>query len=760
MIAEEYYDYSLNILSEIKMVQERIEENTRPGTTGGAGVLNVSNTSESVKSAKFDDKLIFTLDRLIDVLESSNIGKVDKNRADLSIPKIIKAVSKLDMKRAQAAEMLFSSLVRFNREFFAEANPEQVEDGALALHHVGRAIIAISKALMVALPFFTIGLPSLLYIRLFGLVVRNTALNLGFAIVPLLAGVGALLIAVPLIVKLSNMIGDIDHEKIKGGAVAIRSVAASILVFSTAGFLASYILSGTNYLALLAGAGLIAGYGVLFSWMGRKGDQIRDGGRSLTIMGVGITSFAVSMMVSSVMGVFMNPVSLAITALAIGSMALLFNAIGKMARRITFGSLAVAAMGGSLLLFSHATKSIVDLTYAMGNDMLWKLPVFLLGIGTVYALAGLVAPQILLGAIGFAAIGGSLLLIGLAIEKFMGLQNVGPDQARSITNSIKSVIGGIAQAFNTISMKEALLIPLKLPAILGMALALNTIAAGIAAYERQTGKWGPAEADSLSYVMSSISKAFAVAGSSAGASKVFGFKVGRSDIERGVKVAIKTGKALNSLSKNIMRWKGMKISNKELDDVANNISTVLNVIPGSFAVIGAREKSSVKGIRIGKLFIKNPFSKGDVSTGIKATKNIGKIMKRMYDGVVAWRDTKFSQADIKSVTENVTSILGVIPYVFAEVGRADRDSRSIGFLGIKVPVPFKKSDVTVGVKSVKNISKVLNRLYRGIKHWRTDGKNGLSKEMVADIATNISGVLTSIPAGLYECSSNREKTRL
>lgn len=494
---------------------------------------------------------------------------------------------------------------------------------------------------------------------------------------------------------------------------AVGWMSLSMLAFAGSLALSSMIVQAVSVPGVLMTLGVLGLTAITFGLIGGSNDVINKGTLSVALMALGLAVFATSLAYSSekVAGVGLQ--NMGILALALGGTALLFGLAGKFWVEISLGALAFAFVGLSLMLLSNPLKEISQ-TVTENEGILWKLPAMLLGIGGVYALAGIpaVAALIALGAGAFALIGGSLWVLGKGLQSVFSTPTIDEAKADGFKLGLKALVSGFAEAFDDISLKDALTLPLKIPVIGAMGLALIPLAFGIKSWMKVADSWTPESATSLTYTIASLSKAFATAGSTEGMSTLFGFNVGNNDVERGIESTEEMGDNLINLSEGILAWKNMKITTQDLDIISNNVSSVLNTIPSIFATIGQRDRLGMAPANqslIGKIFGAD-LAKGDIEAGIDATRNLGGNLKDLADGIKAWSTggkEAITPAMVEDVKANVSSLLATLPSIFADIGKKDKDSS--GWF------PWSEGDIEAGVELVSDMANPLKVLAESMK---------------------------------------------
>lgn len=203
------------------------------------------------------------------------------------------------------------------------------------------------------------------------------------------------------------------------GLKAMSSLAGKFILFAIG---APLIIIGATVMRLVLG---------IFTYAGESYRKIAGGGRALSAMGRGLSSFSVGL------GVFMLLHAIAGTARIIGATLLLtavagfFMLIGSESRKIYRGGRAIKEMGLGLIYFSGALALMALTIHLIKPEMVVK-QLGILGMFAIsFFLLGKAAPFIQKGAkaavwisIGIASIGLSLFIFDLAIKK-IGLEEAG-----------------------------------------------------------------------------------------------------------------------------------------------------------------------------------------------------------------------------------------------------------------------------------------------------------------------------------------------
>lgn len=520
----------------------------------------------------------------------------------------------------------------------------------------------------------------------------------GIAVIPIVA-----LTAGPLLFALTKIK---DVKKVNEGIGMLPKLGLGILAFS-ASMAASALIIGAvsvdpvKFAVLFGIMGLSA---LTMGLVGKFAPQIRDGNFAVVGMGLSILAFSGAVyFATKLVPPFEQSANLLLT---IGTAGLVFFIAGKVFKEILLGSLAIAGMGLALMLISNPIKTIAS-AMSENPQSLWQLPVLLTGLGAVFALAGAGPVPLLIGAgaLAFGAMGLALMGLSTGLEKILNLPVITKERAEGIELALKAVVTGFGKSFSDLSLKESLTLPLKIPMVGLMGLSLMSLSHGLKAYQQNAGDWKQSDTELFVGTIRGLSQGFAIAGSTDGMSSLFGFSVGKNDVERGIDSTMKIGRNLKELSEGILAWKSMEFTEADVQQVSDNVSMILNTIPAVFATIGAREAESTGTMSFYGLTFENPFSKGDVSRGIESVEKLGGTLKSLADGVMAWSDggkAGFKSDQVPKIKQNILDVLSIVPSAFAEIGREDKESEGI--------FPWSDGDITRGVELVESLGPSLSSI--------------------------------------------------
>ena len=597
--------------------------------------------------------------------------------------------------------------------------------------------------------------------------VTPTAIITGFGLLLLSAGA-------------MSLIGMLPENSIERGASVVKQISISMLIFG--GSMA--ILSLVGEMIVESASGVAVGLsmmvlsGLAFAGVGLLAPQIKQGSFAVAVMGLSLLVFSASLVLSSAI-IQAMPDGTASGLLGVGLALITFGAIfalaGLVSSQILQGSLSVGLMSLSLLVFGFTLGYLNEKWADVPTDFLWQFPLFLFGVGAVFALAGYASPLIMSGALAFGLIGASLWVIGKGIESIVSVADTDPMAMDNIGYLLKSMVNGVSGAFSDLGIKDAVLLPGKLTALVGMAGSMWLLAKGIRAWKDMN--LSPTVIQTLqsnmTAVLSTIPSVFAQIGKlDAGGSikqtsvlSILGITDGfsKGDVERGINATMKLGKNLTELSKGITAWKTMKIAPAELMAIRNNLVAVLSTIPSAFADIGKLEAGGrIKQTTVLSILgITEGFSKGDVERGIDSVSKLGDTLSSLSKGVEDWKSMKVSEQDIQAINTNIQAVLLTIPSAFAEIGKLESGSQFyspsvLSVLGFTDG--FSKGHIEQGISLVSDLSGTLTKLKDSILVWNDPKLSPTNLKPALESITTLLGILPTAFATIGRANEDSKST--
>lgn len=557
---------------------------------------------------------------------------------------------------------------------------------------------------------------------------------------------GNLALAIPILLvltpalKLFNMVsGSVftfvstfadNADKVQVATGSINKISLSMVGFAAAVGASILILGGSTGKDFVGvGLMLLGMYGVtkLYSMMGSESGNIGKGSGSILLMSLSIIGFAGSLALSTALLQAVSFKNIGLGLLTIGGFALVYSFIGKAAMQIGMASLAVGAMGLSLIAFAYPMKTFGDVL-GKNPKLIWQLPLLLGGVGAIYALAGVASEFIIPGALAFAAIGASLWVLSKAVKTYTEIPAISKEQASGISFTIKSMVSSISHSMDDISLwNKATLLP-KIAMLTAMSAPLFLLGKGIESFLKYSGGWTDQSGEKFKQIMGSLADGYSYVGTLAD-----------STVENGISSTMKMGKNLKRLSEGIKEWAGISAKTSEL--AKQNIYNILTTIPQAFAQM-----------KLGKVSF-GGFGDSEMLNGIEDTMKIGKNLKKLADGVLAWKSITQPQVDLAK--RNILSVLTALPSVFV---KAYKSGGKAGMFGLG------NNDLERGVNATMKMGKAVTSIGEFIKGFGdiNDAKVGNVKSMITGVIGTIIGSIrgyTKKDNSLFE-SLNKQLDKL
>ena len=579
------------------------------------------------------------------------------------------------------------------------------------INGVGHGIVKFATAIAIATP--------ILLVAKVGLVILNKLI-------------------MPSIITIGDKLTPAKIKKIKDGVSAIKHVGIGLIIFSGSLALSAVLLSaaGVSGIAkVAAGVVILFGLAYAFNILGKYKPNIAKGALSILFISATLPLFAFSLAITAAL--MPKPLAILGIGLTLMGLGLIYAAAGSdgIRQRILWGVLSFGLIGISLILVAYPLNMAAE-AFKKNSSVLWQLPLTLLGLGVVYALAGAASELIIPGAIAIGLIGLSLIPFAKSLQMIANIPNVDEQKAKGIERSIKAIVTGIGKSFSELSALEIATLPLKIPAIAAMGLSLMSLAYGVK-------KWGEMSLtdDQLNKIITNIDKVvstipfvFANVGARNNKGKsgisLHGITLAnpfeKGDVEEGISSVRNMGNVLESLSRGVEAWlhKGLKAGDAQ--KIATNVKSILDVIPFVFAGIGQRDKGSKKGIAFNTIFgsftLDNPFEKGDIEQGISSVRHLGDVLITMKKGIEVWLPggaMQITPGKIKGIAENISGFLSAIPAAFATLG-ADEQKSQKTFLGINI----SRTNIGKGVAALDMLLPKLTQISEAVKNFGADKGSG------------------------------------
>lgn len=616
--------------------------------------------------------------------------------------------------------------------------------------------------------------------------------------------------AIPMMKKIvkgvSDALNEIDENAPKKAMAAAKAMLwLSLAILATVGAL---VLAGMIAMqapdALMAGILAVAGAAAVFYLVGMASDKIQKGAKAMAFVGLSMIALAAGFyffalgiseagkIISKGAGNFIVGLIAGIGTITL--LALIFYAAGEFAKEIALGALAFAAIGVSLIFLSFGLEKyfgVVAKIFGMskgdgGGSVGGALAgifggivttvagiTLLLLVGSVFALAGLVelgVPfMIMYGALAFATIGISLLILTPGLEYYMNAAGrmLGIKSEGGGTQGLPDVFAGVATTIGGLGLLIGLggtfaLAGLAAPFIMAGAfalgavgLALFSIGAGVEYYMRVAGDSTIGE--ELKTNLASIRDALlAFVGGENKDGGVFGaIKGAITGVATGGQLAVALasamliGPALTSIGQGIGSWSNLQQMPKiigydkmgqpifdpsatvDAEKAMENIGEYLPSIVEPFIEISNRanlsQSPNLLSLLTGATLGESPFARGVAIAG-----RIGPVLTSLAAGIGSFNNVQQAPAfkgydengqpiydstktvDLFLSMDNIKSAVEKIVEPFIDLANRANLKKDGSLLSLLVGADFGESPFARGVSIAGNIGPVLTSLAAGI----------------------------------------------
>ncbi len=531
--------------------------------------------------------------------------------------------------------------------------------------------------------------------------------------------VGALLLKATLKILLPTfeMIGK-KSKVISKGADALGLMGDSLIKFAK-GLVVVAIASIIGIVmapVILLTVVLFAG---AFALLGKFDRPIRQGARALLLMGRSLVFFSAGLVLFALASLFilLNPI---ILLAMVGTLVLIsgaFALIGLFDKQIRKGAVGLLIMGLSLIVFSVGYLVFAMVTKDITLKRLGIQSAILIGVGAAVAAAGLLASQLIKGAIGVAAMGLGLLVFSLGYLPFakvtedMTLKDVGVQSGILLALGLEFAAAGAG----------ALFILAGSAAFAAVGISLAVLSGGLALF-KAVG-FTEDDASAMTTTLVGIKSAFL---GNADADEGFFAKLGGAitgavDAVRMVEAAAgftAAGIALTTLSFGLNKFKEVGWN----DELSKELVTMLNGVTTAFALAGSSEQVPSSSF-FGQMF---GFKRTAVEEGINSVLGAGRALKDIAKGLKEFQSlidsgVSFGQPDGNGNYEEgtlgyaVTNTVGFIRTAFAAVAN-EGNVQGGGFFDTLFNV--KQNKVQEGIQSVMGTGKALKDIAEGLKSFQ------------------------------------------
>jgi hypothetical protein len=415
--------------------------------------------------------------------------------------------------------------------------------------------------------------------------------------------------------------------------------------------------------------------------------------------------------------------------LVTAGLGLVWYGMGQFMTTILQGSLAAAAIGASLWVLSKGVQTLTDIDLSLERGL--ELAAIIVGAAGILTLIGnpFTIGFTLAGAAGAAAVGGALWLLAKGVSA-LGTVSITEDQADRFAYSIGLSIDALSTLGNPFTVAKMLLaVPASL-AVAGSTLAL--VGAVWAISKMQI--LGPEHYQNFSSAISNIVDAYTQLG---------GWDLAKATIAAGVVTLIAgttmlSALAINAFTKISASPGAVTTAVESFDNFITGISTSMESNEGKFGTIG-------KGI---KSFFGISSMVKEIADSVQAIGNLTFYEKSVVNGKVVITGTrKFTPNDFKNVGVSIGQILSALTEPLAAIGGSS-DTLSIG--GLSITNPFSNK-VQKGIEALQGIGSVFNPLTNIV---RTFADKGVDSAFVTTFNTNIAKLLGGIGTAFTENAKN------
>ena len=273
---------------------------------------------------------------------------------------------------------------------------------------------------------------------------------------------GAALIVLGLGLMLTyNAVKGVDWKEF---GIMLLSVLLFGVIFSIAGLAIELILPGAIAMAAMGAAMVLLGFGLMltysavedvdwkefgimllsilllgliFSAIGIASKLIIIGSAAVITMGVSLILFGLGLMVALKATKETTIEDVGIMMALIGGLAIAYALVGVLSENIIIGSVAVIAMGVSLIIFALGLKNMVKVSKDVTLKDVGIMMALIGGLAIAYSGAGLMLPTVMLGVFTIGLIAISLAILAIAIKAW---QEIDDNMIDTVEKGIKTIL--------------------------------------------------------------------------------------------------------------------------------------------------------------------------------------------------------------------------------------------------------------------------------------------------------------------------------
>lgn len=233
--------------------------------------------------------------------------------------------------------------------------------------------------------------------------------------------------------------------------------------------------------AILKGAAAIVAFGGalwLVSKMLNPSAAVK-GAIAVTAMSAGLAVFGLAMGIVNDVISQVTVETMVKLGVLISGLGLAFGIAGGFIGPIALGSLAFAAIGAGLFIFSIGLLPLAVISTLATPETIANMFKLVTGLGTVFTLAGVLIIPITLGAVAFALMGRALSTFGLALGVCNWEKLLTPTMVKYVPAKIGEFLQNLGKAFKKISFRELGNLRLTAPAMIAVGTGLKAMGDGL-----------------------------------------------------------------------------------------------------------------------------------------------------------------------------------------------------------------------------------------------------------------------------------------
>ena len=385
----------------------------------------------------------------------------------LSIGILFWATKNINLKQFIVIALTIGGLIALT--YLAGKLEENITKGAFVMLIMGAALIVLGIGLMITykavegVDWKEFGI-MLLSVLLLGVIFSIAGLAIGL-ILPgaiAMAAMGAAMVLLGFGLMLTySAVEDVDWKEF---GIMLLSVLLLGVIFSAAGLAIGLILPGAIAMAamgaalVLIGFGLMTTYnavedvewkefgimllsilllGVIFSAIGIASPLIIIGSAAVITMGASLILFGIGLMVALKATKETTIEDVGIMMALIGGLATAYALVGVLSLPIIIGSVAIIAMGTSLIIFALGLKNMVKVSKDVTLKDVGIMMALIGGLAIAYSGAGLMLPTVMLGVFTIGLIAISLAILAIAIKAW---QEIDDNMIDTVEKGIKTIL--------------------------------------------------------------------------------------------------------------------------------------------------------------------------------------------------------------------------------------------------------------------------------------------------------------------------------